>query len=123
MTAHYPLTVKGWPGSWNIPGKAHVSNGSTSNNVRQGDVRERERRQRQERAKTAEAGIGAAIGTLPFLGAAYEDASGKVDIHTTISWEILAASVGVLILVGVLSGLVPAIRAARLDPVEALRYE
>ena len=67
--------------------------------------------------------IGAAIGTLPFLGAAYEDTSGKVDIHMTISWEILAASVGVLIFVGVLSGLVPAMRAARLDPVEALRYE
>jgi putative ABC transport system permease protein len=68
-------------------------------------------------------GIGAAIGTLPFLGAAYEDTSGKVDIHMTISWEILAAAVGVLILVGVFSGLVPAMRAARLDPVEALRYE
>ncbi|MBZ5695370.1 MAG: ABC transporter permease [Acidobacteriia bacterium] len=69
------------------------------------------------------AGIGAAIGTLPFLGPAYEDTSGKVDIHMTISWEILAASLGVLILVGVLSGLVPAMRAARLDPVDALRYE
>jgi putative ABC transport system permease protein len=40
-----------------------------------------------------------------------------------ISWEILAASVGVLIVVGVLSGLIPAMRAARLDPVDALRYE
>jgi putative ABC transport system permease protein len=68
-------------------------------------------------------GIGAAIGTLPFLGPAYEDTSGRVDIHMHISWEIMVASVVVLLVVGVLSGFVPAMRAARLDPVEALRYE
>ena len=68
-------------------------------------------------------GIGALIGTLPFLGPAYEDTSGIVDIHLHISWEILAVSVAVLVLVGVLSGIVPAMRAARLDPVEALRNE
>ncbi|HXX21502.1 MAG TPA: ABC transporter permease [Candidatus Acidoferrum sp.] len=68
-------------------------------------------------------GIGAAIGTLPFLGPAYEDTSGAVDIQMRVSWEILVASVGVLVIVGVLSGLVPAMRAAKLDPVEALRYE
>lgn len=67
--------------------------------------------------------IGGLIGTLPFLGPAYEDTSGKVDIHMQISWEILAVSVGLMILVGVLSGLVPAMRAARMDPSEALRYE
>jgi len=67
--------------------------------------------------------IGEAIGTLPFLGPAYEDTSGKVDIHMHVSWEILATSVIVLIIVGILSGVVPAIRASRLDPVEALRYE
>jgi putative ABC transport system permease protein len=68
-------------------------------------------------------GIGSAIGTLPFLGPAYEDASGKVDIHMHISWQTIAVSVCVLVLVGVVSGLVPAVRASRLDPVEALRYE
>jgi putative ABC transport system permease protein len=67
--------------------------------------------------------IGSAIGTLPFLGPAYEDTSGRVDIHMQISWEILLASVIVLVVVGILSGFVPAMRAARLDPVEALRYE
>jgi putative ABC transport system permease protein len=67
--------------------------------------------------------IGAAIGTLPFLGPAYEDTSGRVDIHMQISWGILMATVIVLVLVGILSGFVPAMRAARLDPVEALRYE
>ncbi len=67
--------------------------------------------------------IANAIGTLAFLGPAYEDTSGKVDIHLNISWATVALSVGVLTIVGLLSGWVPAVRAARLDPVEALRYE
>jgi len=67
--------------------------------------------------------IGAAIGTLPFLGPAYEDTTGAVDIHMRVSWETMAVSVCVLVIVGLLSGLMPAMRAAKLDPVEALRYE
>jgi putative ABC transport system permease protein len=67
--------------------------------------------------------IAAAISTLPFLGPAYEDTSGKVDIHMQVSWLNLAISGGVLLVVGLVSGMVPAERAARLDPVEALRYE
>lgn len=67
--------------------------------------------------------VSAALPSLPLWSAIYGDEYTENDIIMGVSWSTLFTSTAILTIVGLISGLVPAIRASRLDPVEALRYE
>ncbi|MGA2864451.1 MAG: ABC transporter permease [Verrucomicrobiota bacterium] len=69
------------------------------------------------------AGLVKLIGSLPFLGPLFEDTSGRGDIHLAVSLSALVISSSILTAVGLIAAMIPALRAARLDPVQAMRSE
>ena len=69
--------------------------------------------------------VSSVLGSLPAFGALMGEQFSKEygRIHFHISASAVITSLGILFLVGLIAGVIPAVRASRMDPVKALHYE